>query len=544
MRLKLKTSEHIMLCSKMYKLLPILVFFCLIACKKEIPDVKVISKPKIIKRDTITEGKILQIDTTLYPKFESPILVSFYKTYNDETVWQSSKNRKFILSELNNSENEGLNPVDYRVKKLNDFEKKFSGLSDKEMVDYDLLLTYNLQKYIWHISQGKLNPKALYPDWDLKSKNTDVNAVLLKAFKENKFQQTIDSCKPQHIVYKRLKEALQIVNAFPKDILKKISDKDKIVLNDTNNSLINIKNRLIYWRDLKPQDSLTTIYDERTLKAVKKFQKRHGLAADGVIGKGTIAALNFSKRKRKEQIIANLERWKWFPSDLGAHYLIINIPDYKLEVVKKTDTIRSYRVIVGSAKRKTPILSSKLSYAVFNPTWTVPPTILKEDVIPATNKNRGYLASKNITVFDNTGNEVKAADWQLSRAKSYRYVQSPGTYNSLGMVKIIFPNHFSVYLHDTNHRDYFIKTNRSLSSGCVRVENPLELTEYLLDDAENWNLEKIIEGLKDGKTKNITIKQAVNVLLLYWTAWSEKNELQFRDDIYYLDEDLYTKLRN
>ena len=528
----------------MCKLVAMLFLVCLVSCKKESDEVKIISQPKIIKRDAVTEGKILKIDTTLYSKFESPVLISFYKSYNNETVWQSSKNRKFILSEFNNSENEGLNPIDYRIIKLNSFEKKFSILSNQEMVAYDLLLTYNLQKYIWHISQGKLNPKTFNKDWDLKSKKTDVNTILLKAFKDNRFKQIIDSCKPQHIVYKKLKEALQIVNAYPKDNFKKINDQDKIVLNDTNISVINIKNRLIYWRDLKPQDSLTNIYDKKAVKAVKKFQKRHGLAADGVIGKGTIAALNYGKERRKKQIIANLERWKWFPSDLGAHYIIINIPDYKLEVVKNNDTVRTHKIIVGSAKRKTPILSSKLSYAVFNPTWTVPPTIIKEDVIPATYKNRDYLANKNITVFDNSGMEVSAADWQLSRAKSYRYVQSPGTYNSLGMVKIIFPNHFSVYLHDTNHRDYFVKTNRSLSSGCVRVENPLELTEYLLDDSENWNLEKIIEGLKDGETRNITIKQAVNVHLLYWTAWSEKNELQFRDDIYYLDDNLYDKLRN
>lgn len=544
MPLKLKPSEHIMSCLKMYKVIFTVVLIGLISCKKELAEAKVIYKPKIIKRDTVTEGKILKIDTTLYSKFESPVLIAFYKNYGHETVWQSSKNRRYILSELTNSENEGLSPADYRIKKLTGFEKKFSQLSNKEMVDYDLLLTYNLQKYIWHISQGKINPKAIYKDWDLKSKNTDINTILLKAFKESKFEQIIDSCKPQHDVYRKLKAALQMINLYPKDTLKKIDDKLKIVLNDTNPSLINIKKRLIFWNDMKPQDSLTPIYDEVTLSALKKFQYRHGLASDGVIGKGTIAALNFSKQKRKEQIIANLERWKWFPNNLGEHYLIINIPDYKLEVVKNLDTIRTHKVIVGSAKRKTPILSSKLSYAVLNPTWTVPPTILKEDIIPATTRNRGYLASKNITVYDGSGNQISASEWQLSRAKSYRYVQSPGTYNSLGMVKIIFPNSFSVYLHDTNHRDYFVKNNRSLSSGCVRVENPLELTEYLLDNPESWNLEKITEGLKDGKTKNITIKQAVNVHLLYWTAWSEKNLLLFRDDIYNLDSELYNELRN
>ena len=163
--------------------------------------------------------------------------------------------------------------------------------------------------------------------------------------------------------------------------------------------LIYLKKRLAYWYDMKKPDSLTNIYDETTFNALKNFQSRHGLAPDGVIGKGTIASLNFTKQKRKEQIIANMERWRWYPREFEKEYLIINIPDYSLQVVKKKDTVKTHRIIVGKASRSTPILSSKLSYVVFNPTWTVPPTILKEDVIPAATKNRGYFASKNITIY-------------------------------------------------------------------------------------------------------------------------------------------------
>jgi murein L,D-transpeptidase YcbB/YkuD len=213
-----------------------------------------------------------------------------------------------------------------------------------------------------------------------------------------------------------------------------------------------------------------------------------------------------------------------------------------LTLVKNTDTIRTHKVIVGRAERKTPILSSKLTQVIFNPTWTVPPTIIKEDLIPAALKNRGYFSNTNIKIYDKTGNIISPDSWESSNAKNYRYVQTPGTYNSLGMVKLIFPNRFSVYLHDTNHRDFFTKTNRSLSSGCVRVENPLELTEYLLDDATNWDLEKITETLKNKKTKNASIKKDVFFHLLYWTAWSDKSTLIFRDDIYNLDTDLYNKL--
>jgi murein L,D-transpeptidase YcbB/YkuD len=354
----------------------------------------------------------------------------------------------------------------------------------------------------------------------------------------------LEQLKPNFIVYKRLKKALKIINSFPNNNFVKIEIKGKLVLNDSNSEIVEVKKRLMYWKDLQPKDSLSVIYDTETENAMKKFQKRHGLAADGVIGKGTLMALNFSKNQRKEQIIANLERWKWFPKNMGNEFVIINIPEYRLTLIKNKDTLRVHKVIVGRAKRKTPVLSSKLTQAIFNPTWTVPPTILREDVIPAILKNRSYLAKTNIRLIDKNGNVVSARNWNLSDARSFRYVQIPGKFNSLGMVKLMFPNRFSVYLHDTNHRDFFEKNERSLSSGCVRVDNPLELTEYLLDDKENWNLEKITETLQNEKTKYVSIKKEVLFHLLYWTAWSEKNTLIFRDDIYNLDADLYQKLGN
>jgi murein L,D-transpeptidase YcbB/YkuD len=159
-------------------------------------------------------------------------------------------------------------------------------------------------------------------------------------------------------------------------------------------------------------------------------------------------------------------------------------------------------------------------------------------------KNQSYLTQTKIRLYDRNGNAVPLYNWSLSNAYNYRYVQIPGKFNSLGMVKMIFPNRFSVYLHDTNHRDFFQKTERSLSSGCVRVDNPLELTEYLLNDPIHWNLEKITKTLQEEKTEYATIKKKVFFHLLYWTAWSDTNGLIFRDDIYNLDAVLYKQLGN
>lgn len=519
-----------------------LLFFVLvlISCnKKKNPD----TTKKPLPVEITDEGKVLAIDSTFISKTNDSIVVTFYQSNENRTFWLAFNCRESLLTILNSVEEEGLNSKDFDLKKIAKLEKSIQSLSDKELVDYDVLLTQNLKKYVEKTAKGSLNPIELYKDCDLKENKIDVQQLLLNFQRKDSFDFAVNEVKPQHIVYQKLKNSLKIINQFPDENFKKLEIKDKIVLNDTNDVLIEVKKRLSYWYDMKKPDSLTNIYDETTFNAVKNFQSRHGLAPDGVIGKGTIASLNFTKQKRKEQIIANMERWRWFPRNFEKEYLIINIPDYSLQVVKEKDTVKTHRIIVGKASRSTPILSSKLSYVVFNPTWTIPPTILKEDVIPAATKNRGYFASKNLTIYEGS-TIVSPSDWIPSKGRSYRYVQAPGSSNSLGLVKIMFPNRFSVYLHDTNTRGYFERENRSLSSGCVRVQNPFELTEYLLSDSINWNKEKIDEVLAESKTKNVNFTKPIYLHLLYWTAWSDKNLLIFRDDIYGLDAELYKKLRN
>ena len=304
---------------------------------------------------------------------------------------------------------------------------------------------------------------------------------------------------------------------------------------------------MIYWGDLKRKDSaLTKVYDKETQAAVKHFQKRHGLRADGVIGKGTIEALNYSRNQRIEQVIVNLERLRWLPNNLGNHYILVNLPNYYLTVYKDNDSILSHKVVVGKDSRKTPLLSSKLTNIILNPNWTVPPTILKEDVFPEAVRSRSAFSRRGLHIFDSRNREVSPWKWKMADAKRYKYVQNPSKNNSLGFMKINFSNKYAVYLHDTNHRNYFKYDYRALSSGCVRVENPLELGKYLLNDEENWSMEKIEEATKNAKklkTTSIDLEEDIYVHFLYNTAWIENNVLQFREDIYCLDADLYSKLR-
>ena len=527
---------------EMNKLVSIVLLCLLIGCKKEpapAPPAKVVKERKF-KRDI----KSLPIDSVFLDKYNDTKLASFYKAAGYGTVWIKPADRKRIKTILLKADDEGLLLRDYNVYKIIRYEAKVNTFSDEDMIKYDILLSATILKYMSHLAHGKLNPKQLYSDWDLKPDKLDIPTLLINGVYGDSLEKVIERCKPTHVVYKSLKKSLAAINKFPEDTIGEIKFTVKIIKNDTNNVLPRIKRRLMYWRDMVKADSITEIYDKQTFIAVKTFQERHGLSPDGIIGKGTVDALNFTKEKRRRQIIVNLERWRWYPQEMGNHYIIVNIPGYVLRVVKDNDTIERKRIVVGKAKRKTPILSSTFNNIVFNPTWTVPPTILKEDLTPSATKNRNYFAINNIAIYDYKGNAISSADWKPEKSKSYRYVQTPGDHNSLGNVKFNFPNHYTVYLHDTNHRDYFGRNYRSLSSGCVRVEDPLPLAQYILKDSINWSLEKIYEVIESKQTKIISLRQKIRLHQLYWTAWmDEYGDLKFREDIYNLDDALYNKLR-
>lgn len=526
----------------MKKITLLLFIFSLISCKKEASP---IAFDNSIIKDTILNVIIRPVHPDLLNE-KSDSVKLYYQKMNFHEIWYLNENRKDLINEIKFCYQEGLNPKDYEINIIEDLENKRAKLNDAEIVKYDILLTETFEKLANHLHKGKLNPKELYRDWDLKPKEIKLSTLLEDAIKGKKIATTFKDLKPNHIVYQSLKKCLVEIDKLPNINFEKINIKNKIVLGDTLPEMVKIKKRLAYWKDYQNKDSIITwTYDSITFKAIKRFQARHGLAQDGVIGIGTIKALNISKNERIEQIFANLERWRWYPSDLGEKYLIANIPDYILFYINQNDTVASHRIVVGTPKRKTPILSSKLSNFVFNPTWTIPPTIIKEDLTPSASQNRDYFPSRKLTIYNNKGHEVSPEEWNPETASHYRYVQKPGKNNALGLIKFNFPNNHLVYLHDTNHRDYFSKNYRALSSGCVRIENPLVLTKQILTEMnpEKWSGDQIDSILKKEKTKTLSVKDTVNIHLFYWTSWMEKGTLQFREDIYNLDKGLFKKLR-
>lgn len=522
----------------------LLLSFLIFSCNKKKSESK-INNDDLVKT-TGSNYVVRPIDSLNLEKMPDSIAL-YYSKLNNYEIWYDDENRNDLLNEIKYCFKEGLNPDDYSFKEIIALENKRNTMKDSEIINYDIVLTNTFKKLATHLHKGKLNPKELYSDWDLPKKEIALSPILENAIKEKTVASAFKKIKPQHYIYKQIKKSLLVLEQFPDYNFKKIEIDKKIEINDTVDAIIPIKKRLAYWKDYISKDSIITpVYDTLTYKAVKRFQTRHGLKPDGVIGQGTIKALNYTKSERREQIYANLERWKWFPADFGTEYLLADLPNYKLVYVKNNDTIATHRIVIGTPKRKTPILSSKMSNFVFNPTWTVPPTIIKEDLTPSAKKNLDYFSRTRITIYDSSGQVVEPDSWNPEISKSYRYVQAPSYNNSLGLVKLNFPNRHAVYLHDTNHRDYFVREYRALSSGCVRIENPLSLTEKILkNENEKWNKAEIDSIINKKNTKIVSVKNNVNIYLLYWTNWlSKDNKLQFRNDIYNLDKDLYAALRN
>lgn len=280
-------------------------------------------------------------------------------------------------------------------------------------------------------------------------------------------------------------------------------------------------------------------FSEQLFIALKTFQKNNGLISTGSLDAVTIAVLNIPVEKRIEQIKVNMERWKIFPANKTNRYLLANIPDFNLSLMENDSVILNMKAIVGRTYRKTPVFNARLTHIVFNPTWNIPPTILKEDVLPLALKDSSYLRKNHIRIFQTKKGEtrkevpVDSVDWKTVSVKNFPYelIQDPGKYNALGAVKFIFPNPYNVYMHDTPAKELFTETQRTFSSGCIRISNAVGLAEQLLKG--KWSKKKIIQVIQSGETTTVNLTALVDVYITYFTAWVDKNgSLQFRKDIY------------
>jgi murein L,D-transpeptidase YcbB/YkuD len=307
-----------------------------------------------------------------------------------------------------------------------------------------------------------------------------------------------------------------------------------------------LRKRLEVTRDLIPTPGTTpaadpNLYDAPLEQAVKAFQERHGLTPDAAIGPGTRAAMNVPVAQRIDQIRVNLERGRWTLHEMKGEFVLVDVAGFYVSYFRNDEPIWTSKVIVGRDERETPIFRSKITYVVFNPTWTIPPGILVKDKLPDLRRNPGALKRMNIRVLDRSGREVNpySVNWNQygpSRLPPYQFVQDPGPNNALGLVKIMFPNPYLVYLHDSPAKSLYEQDQRTFSSGCIRVQQPFELTELVLNDPQ-WNRQKIDAVIATKETRTVNLKTPIPVLLLYWTAQPRPDgQVVFRNDVYGRDQ--------
>jgi murein L,D-transpeptidase YcbB/YkuD len=287
------------------------------------------------------------------------------------------------------------------------------------------------------------------------------------------------------------------------------------------------------------------------VEAVKRFQRRHGLDDDGRLGAGTIKQLNVPLQDRVLQLQLTLERWRWLPTQLSAPPIIVNIPDFRVRALDEDNkVVLDMRVVVGKSMRtQTPVFTREMTYVVLRPYWNVPPSILRGEIVPAIQRDRGYIASKNYEVTTPDGKVVTSgeiSDDVLAQLKAGKLAvrQKPGPSNALGLIKLIFPNEHNVYLHSTPSQALFARSRRDFSHGCIRVEHPAELAAWALRNNSGWTVERIKQEMQTGKDNvTVTLAQKVPVFIVYGTALAYANgEVHFSDDIYGHDTKLAAAL--
>ncbi len=483
-------------------------------------------------------------------------VVQFYRTRNYAPVWSDARNVEQLLHEIEMLSDDGLNPDDYYLPRLrSEFaqlqasekttaDSPAQKLSVERQAKFDLLATRAYLRSLGHLFRGKLNPATLEPQWNFPRNDMIANEAMKlesEGLEQHNLAQVYAHMRPQHIFYERARTALKKMRAiaaaggWPSVATKNVLKPDAI-----DPAIPQLRQRLSsYLGSDYASPENPELYDTALATAARKFQREQYLTADGVIGPATLAALNVPVQARMDQLRVNLERGRWLLHDLKDDFVLVDIAGYKIYVYRQGKIVWRSIVQVGKPARSTPTFRSKTTYITFNPTWTVPPTIFRKDVIPKVKKNIAYLAENNIRVLDASGRELnpKTIDWD--RPGNIVLRQDAGDDAALGKVVIRFPNPYSVFLHDTPHRELFSNEQRAFSSGCIRVERPLELVELLLNDSEKWNRQAIDDIIAKGETRNVNIQKPLPLLLAYWTVdLLSDGDVGFKPDIYKRDAPL------
>jgi L,D-transpeptidase YcbB len=439
--------------------------------------------------------------------------------------------RDFADNSLNNNELDSL--MKYYEADEKDFMSKIN-----QVERLDLLLTVTFFKYAQKVYGGKTK-SSFDHEWFIPRKKKNYQMVLDSLVSSALCEKLQEPLNQRYILLKdklRQYRILQKKGGFPAIV----TNKKLIVVGESDSCLINLKQHLFLTGDLQINDN-TAIFTDALMKAVQAFQRRMGLDESGKIDKLTLIELNKTIDFRIKQMMINMERLRWVPEKMESRYLFINIPEFRLHVFENEKQVWLTNVVVGRTVSKTTIFKGNLSQIVLNPYWGVPMSIANKEILPKLKKNPHYLEDNNMEAF--SGKEVidaNSINWdEYGETVPFEFRQRPGSDNSLGKIKFLFPNNFNIYLHDTPAKGLFGDNKRAFSHGCIRVENPKKLAVYLLKNQPVWNEQNIDDVLLTDTETVIKVNPFIPVYIAYFTSWVDANgQLNFRNDIYNLDSKL------
>ncbi|MBX9597569.1 MAG: L,D-transpeptidase family protein [Burkholderiales bacterium] len=480
----------------------------------------------------------------------------FYTNHKYLPVWTAVGRIKpeadSLLTLLRHSYQDGLNPFDYHTKELKEMEQQINeGLQSTNSVDPGLLADFEVTMsdayllYVRHMELGRVDPLVSYPDWQVSRRSLNILDFYNQAIAQNNLVTSLGKLTPTYSGYADLKAQLAKYQQIASDGGWQTIPAGKDLKAGSVDSRVEIlQKRLAATEDYKLDDTdeQAAKYDDDTTKAVKQFQRNNGLKASGIVDKTTLQSLNVSVEIRIKQIQLNMDRLRWLPNNMGNKYLMVNIPSYSLVIVNAQQIDLAMPVIVGGGgNNKTCVVNSKITTLELNPFWGIPNRIATKEYLSKIQKDPSYLEQHNIRVFNPQNNQEidpTGIDWQRVTQTNFSYFlrQDPGKKNALGKLKFLFPNDCGIYLHDTSNPNLFGKKARSLSHGCVRVSQPLNLADYLISSTPNWDDDKLESAINTGKHRWLKLAEPLEIHIVYQTAWVESNgQLQFRNDIYKAD---------
>lgn len=489
------------------------------------------------------------------------IIPMIYQQRNYSPLWFDADGLRptaqALMYDIRRAYHDGLTPTDYHLKAierlLEALDEGWLPSNDNQAelwADVDLILTDAFLLLGSHLSAGRINPEEIHADWLIGERSFNMLPTLNAAESGSQIRDALDQLRPNHRGYANLKSALHNMRRLASQggwpQLNSIQPTIKPA--ETDEGVPTVRRLLGITGDFQESADGTqpNRYDAMLVQAVKKFQSRHGLDPDGVIGKDTRSAMNITIDQRIRQIELNLERWRWLPRELGRRHILVNTAAFDLHVMDNGRKALEMKVVVGRPARQSPVLSSTMTYMVLNPYWNVPHKLAVEDILPKLADGVDYLINRGFKVLTGWSADAEelapeTIEWGLYNEHYFplRLRQEPGKNNALGQIKFMFPNKFAVYLHDTPQKSLFTKFQRGYSSGCIRVENAQALANYLLSDSQVWTPVMLSENLKKGQRRVVHIPAPIAIHLLYMTAWVDDNGLlQFREDIYQRDSRL------